>query len=251
MGKPFDTLLRALPFQWGWLERLMGWVVHKAAVGDPTRYGLPRPDSGIFDRHPVINSELLRRIRLGEIGVQREIARHEGRTVTFVDGASSDYDLIFWATGYRILYPMLWPEDDLLDWQDDLPLIWLQLAAPKARGLFIAGLGQARTGGGPLFELGGYLTARMAAFDTKDADGVIAAVERHRSISFGKRWLGLKTVEKADTRSRSLQDHLRSGRQLSRILDDIGAPDAASRTGRSTAQSNLQLRHKAEPATAV
>ncbi|MGL4239441.1 flavin-containing monooxygenase [Tabrizicola sp.] len=251
MGKPLDILMQGLPFSALWLERLVGWVVHKAAVGDPARYGLPRPSFRIFDRHPVINSELLRRIKLGEVGVRPEIGSYDGRTVTFSDGTSREYDMLFWATGYRITYPMLKPEDGLLDWDGDLPVVWLQLAAPKARGLFIAGLGQARTGGGPLFELGGYLVARMMAFDARDKDGIIAAVENHPRIRLAKRWFGLKTSEKADTRSRGFYEHLRGGQQLARLLDDLGAPDRTSGKGRSTAPSNLQLgaeNLKADPA---
>lgn len=241
MGRPLDTFLKAIPFDAPWLERMFGWIVHKAAVGDPAHYGMPRPATRIFDRHPVINSELLRRVKLGRIGVRPEIARHDGTTVTFTDGTSRDYDLIFWAIGYRIAFPMLAPEDGLLDWQDGKPVMFLQLALPKARGLFIPGLGQARTGGGPLFEMGGYLTARMAAFDARNPSGVIDALTRELRGRWLARIFGVQTVAPADMRSLSLQSHLASGRQLAGLLDSIGAPDAKPRKGRSNAPSNLDL----------
>ncbi len=241
MGKPLDTFLKAIPFDAPWLERLFGWIVHKAAVGDPARYGMPKPKFRIFDRHPVINSELLRRIKLGRVGVRPEIARHDGNIVTFADGSSRAYDLIFWAIGYQMAFPMLAPEDGLLDWQDGKPVMFLQLALPKARGLFIAGLGQARTGGGPLFEMGGYLTARMAAFDARNATGVMEALSNTSDLRFAKWAFGHDPVGPADTRSLSLQNHLASGRKLNRMLDSIGAPNARSAKGRSMAKPNLEL----------
>jgi cation diffusion facilitator CzcD-associated flavoprotein CzcO len=241
MGKPLDTFLKAIPFDAPWLERLFGWIVHKVAVGDPARYGMPKPTFRIFDRHPVINSELLRRIKLGRIGVRPEIARHDGNTVTFADGTSRQYDLIFWAIGYQMAFPMLAPEDDLLDWEGGKPVMFLQTALPKARGLFIAGLGQARTGGGPLFQIGGYLTARMAAFDARGATGLIEAIAATSRMQFLEWAFGFKPVAPADTRSLSLQHHLASARELTKLLDAIGAPDAKAARGLSKARSNLDL----------
>ena len=245
MGKPFDTLMRSLPIKAEWLERLVGWVVHKAAVGDPRHYGMPKPQFRIFDQHPVINSELLRRIKLGEVGVRPEIERFDGHRVVFKDGSSREYDMVFWAIGYRIGFPLLRPEDQLLDWDGRLPVMFLQLASPKHRGLFIAGLGQARTGGGPLFELGGYLTARMATFDARQGQSVTAAIAAHPEIRFAQRWLGLKLVDKADMRSRSLQEHTKAGAGLARVLDAIGASDAPRRVGVSQAISTLDLEARA------
>lgn len=241
MGRPLDTFLKAIPFDAPWLERLFGWIVHKTAVGDPAFYGLPKPTVRIFDRHPVINSELLRRIKLGRIGVRPEIVRHEGTTVTFADGSTREYDMIFWAIGYQMAFPMLAREDDLLDWQDGKPVMFMQLGLPKARGIFIAGLGQARTGGGPLFEMGGYLVARMAAFDARNPKGVMEAISDTSQIKFGKWAFGYDTIAPADTRSLSLQHHLASGSKLSGLLDTIGAPNVRSHTGRSHARPNLDL----------
>lgn len=241
MGRPLDTFLRAIPFDAPWLERLFGWIVHKAAVGDPARYGLPRPTFRVFDRHPVINSELLRRIKLGRIGVRPEIAHHDGNTVTFADGTSRDYDLIFWAIGYQMAFPMLAPEDGLLEWKEGKPVMYLQLALLRARGLFIAGLGQARTGGGPLFEMGGYLVARMAAYDARNPQGVMEAISATARMRFARWAFGQDPVAPADTRSLSLQHHVASGRLLNGLLDTIGAPDARPGTGRSKARTNLEL----------
>ncbi|ATQ43895.1 flavin-containing monooxygenase [Caulobacter mirabilis] len=238
-GRPLDTLLQAFPLGGEWMDRAVAWVVNTLAVGDPVRWGLPRPTHGILDSHPVINTELLRRIRLGEIGVRPEIARFDGGSVVFADGSRKSYDLIFWAIGYRITLPMLREADGLIDWRDDLPLLFLMMMSPKRRGLFIAGLGQARTGGGPLFQDAGYMSARMAAFDARDRDGVMSRLAAHHAIRFAQRWRGLRLVEKADTKSRSLREHRSALIGLGRLLDSIGAPDAPSRRGVSNARSDL------------
>ncbi len=240
-GRPLDTLLRASPIHGDWIDKIIARAVNLAAVGDLRRWGLPRPRYGILDRHPVINTELLRRVRLGEIGVRPEIVRFAGGTVIFADGMRHAYDLIVWAIGYQVTIPMLWPEDQLLEWEDGLPVLFLMMMSPKRRGLFIAGLGQARTGGGPLFQDAGYLSARMAALDARDPESVMAKLRNHATLQFAQRWTGLRMVEKADTKSRGLHEHQAALRSLASILDDIRAPDVASRKGLSNARSDLEI----------
>lgn len=240
-GRPIDMLLRASPIRGDWVDRIVARVINTAAVGDLRRWGLPRPTHGILDSHPVINTELLRRIRLGEIGVRPEIARFDGRSVVFADGSMHAYDLIFWAIGYRIAVPMLRSEDRLLDWENGLPVLFLMMMSPKRRGLFISGLGQARTGGGPLFQEAGYLSARMAAFDARDSEGVMAKLSKHAALRFAQRWRGLRLVEKADTKSRSLHEHQSALRSLASILDDVRAPDARSRKGSSNVRPDIEV----------
>lgn len=240
-GRPIDTLLQASPIRGDWIDKIIARVINATVVGDLRRWGMPRPTQGILDTHPVINTELLRRIRLGEIGVRPEIASFDGNSVTFADGSRRAYDLILWAIGYRITLPMLWEEDRLIDWEDGLPVLFLMMMSPKRRGLFISGLGQARTGGGPLFESAGYLSARMAAFEARDAEGVMATLRKHGALRFAQRWQGLRMVEKADTKSRSLHEHQSALRGLAAILDDIRAPDAASRTGSCEVRPDLEV----------
>lgn len=115
----------------------------------------------------------------------------------------------------------------------DLPIVHTQLIAPKVRGLFVNGLGQARTGGGPLFQDGAYAVARMAAFEARSALPITQAIDASPEIRFARRYLGYRSVGPADTRSYSLARQQRGLRHLSRILDRIGAPDAPSHRGRA------------------
>lgn len=104
---------------------------------------------------------------------------------------------------------------------------------PNARGLFVNGLGQARTGGGPLFQAAGYAIARMAAFEASSPVPLADAIDRTPQIRCARRCLGYLSMATADTRSYSLARRQRALRQLTRILDRIDAPDAPSRRARA------------------
>lgn len=232
-GIPAAELMQSFPLKADWLDRLTARIVHALASGDPRHYGLPRPSFRILDRHPVINTELLGLIRHGRITPRPGIARLDGNDVLFVDGASAAYDLIVYAVGYKISLPMLDPADGLVDFDSDLPIVHTQMIAPKVRGLFINGLGQARTGGGPLFQDGAYAVARMATFEARSPLPITQAIDCSPEIRFARRHLGYRSLAPADTRSYSLARQQRGLRQLARILDRIGAPDAPSRRGRA------------------
>ena len=111
-------------------------------VGPVTRYGLPRPDHAVFETHPVINSELLYRIRHGKIHPRPDVARFEGSRVVFVDGRAEEYDAVIAATGYRISFPFLDPEivaTFLPPGRGEVRL-YLHIFHPHFRNLFFIGL---------------------------------------------------------------------------------------------------------------
>jgi NADPH-dependent 2,4-dienoyl-CoA reductase/sulfur reductase-like enzyme len=236
LGMPIAELGRRLPFSGEWSDRLIARVVHRCAVGDLTHYGMPRPTFRILDKHPTVNGELPALIRHGRIRPRPDVKRLDGRRVHFADGTIGEYDLLVYAVGYRVSLPMLKPGDDLLSWEDGLPVLHSQLIAPKVRGLFIMGLGQARTGGGPLFQESGYLVARMAAHEARGGLAITDAIDRDNMIRFARAFLGYRSVDKADMRSRGIVHVTRSLRHLRSILDRIGCPDAPSRVGTTVEQ---------------
>jgi cation diffusion facilitator CzcD-associated flavoprotein CzcO len=139
-GQPPDVINARL----AWLPRAlrvkMNYLTWKLVTGGNEQYGLQAPEVDILDQHPVINSDLLTRIRHGDIQPRRDIQRYEGKTVVFVDGKREDYDVIIPATGYIISFPFF--DKSLIDFSEgDVPL-YLRVFHPDFRSLFFIGLVQ-------------------------------------------------------------------------------------------------------------
>lgn len=141
-GTPLDELtpewMTRLPFR---LQRFLLSLAVRRVQGDPTDYGLPRPDHRIGEAHPTISSELLPAIGHGRIAVKPSIARLEGDSVRFEDGSVERVDRIVYCTGYRISFPFL--ERELLDPSADNRVdLYRQVVHPDLPGLYFIGLVQ-------------------------------------------------------------------------------------------------------------
>ncbi|MGB2201309.1 MAG: NAD(P)/FAD-dependent oxidoreductase, partial [Pseudooceanicola atlanticus] len=110
-------------------------------VGDPQKYGFPKPDYKLYESHPVVNSLVLYHVGHGDIAIRPDIDRFEGKTVHFKDGTSRDYDLILAATGYKLDYPFI--DNTLLNWQGDAPHLYLNCMHPGRDDLFVLGMVEA------------------------------------------------------------------------------------------------------------
>jgi len=91
--------------------------------GDPTRYGLPKPDHRLFETHPILNSEILHFLSHGDLSIARDVAAFDGLTVRFVDGTSEDFDIVVCATGYKTSVPYL--DRSHFVWHHDRPQLYL------------------------------------------------------------------------------------------------------------------------------
>lgn len=139
-GKPADTLggMIKLPM---WLKRRVDGMILKWFVGDPQKYGFPAPDYALYESHPIVNSLVLFHAGHGDLKVQPDIARLDGKTVHFVDGTSGEYDMILTATGYVLDYPFI--QKDLLNWQGAAPHLYLNCMHPDRDDLFVMGMVEA------------------------------------------------------------------------------------------------------------
>ncbi len=139
-GKPADTVGGAIKLPM-WLKRpidkwLLSWF-----VGDPQRYGFPKPDYKLYESHPIVNSLILFHAGHGDIHVRADVARFEGKTAHFKDGSQADYDMVLCATGYKLHYPFL--DKDLLNWQDNAPHLYLNCMHPTRDDIFVLGMVEA------------------------------------------------------------------------------------------------------------
>jgi hypothetical protein len=139
-GRPADTLGGAVPLP-KWLKRHVDGLILKWFVGNPQKYGFPKPDYALYESHPVVNSLVLFHAGHGDLKVRPDIARLEGSTVHFTDETQADYDMILTATGYLLHYPFI--ARDLLNWQGAAPHLYLNCMHPARDDLFVLGMVEA------------------------------------------------------------------------------------------------------------
>ncbi|MEY8839375.1 flavin-containing monooxygenase [Cribrihabitans sp. XS_ASV171] len=136
-GKPADTLGGAIRLPM-WLKRRIDSLILRWFVGDPQKYGFPKPDYQLYESHPVVNSLVLYHAGHGDIRIRPDIERFEDKTVHFRDGSQAEYDMILTATGYKLHYPFI--DRALLNWQGDAPHLYLNAMHPERDDLFVLGM---------------------------------------------------------------------------------------------------------------
>ncbi len=139
-GKPADTLGGAIKLPMA-LKRLIDGMILKWFVGDPQKYGFPKPDYKLYESHPVVNSLVLYHAGHGDLTIRPDIERFDGNRVQFKDGTSAEYDLVLAATGYKLDYPFI--EYELLNWGRDAPHLYLNCMHPERDDLFVLGMVEA------------------------------------------------------------------------------------------------------------
>jgi dimethylaniline monooxygenase (N-oxide forming) len=138
-GKPIDEIansvtgLAPIPV----MRAVMGRQL-KVAVGDPTDYGLPKPDHRLLEAHPTVSSEFLPRLGHGDITPKPNIERFTGgRAVRFVDGSEEEVDLVVYCTGYKITFPFFRP--DVLSAPDNKLPLYRRVVSVERPGLYFIG----------------------------------------------------------------------------------------------------------------
>lgn len=139
-GRPADTLGGAVNLPM-WLKRKVDGLLLRWFVGRPEKYGFPKPDYKLYESHPVVNSLVLYHAGHGDLTVQPDIARLEGKIVHFTDGTQRAYDMILAATGYKLHYPFI--DRALLNWQGEAPHLYLNAMHPERDDLFVLGMVEA------------------------------------------------------------------------------------------------------------
>ncbi|NOR30903.1 MAG: SidA/IucD/PvdA family monooxygenase [Sulfitobacter sp.] len=139
-GKPADTMGGAIKLPMA-LKRIVDGAILKWFVGDPQKYGFPKPDYKLYESHPVVNSLVLYHAGHGDITIRPDIDRFDGKTVHFKDGSSAEYDMILAATGYKLDYPFV--DNAHLNWQGDAPHLYLNCMHPERDDIFVLGMVEA------------------------------------------------------------------------------------------------------------
>ena len=179
-GKPVDQLFTTALLPWSIRQRI-GEALHKLAVGEMERYGLPKPDHRIGEAHPTISGRILDRLGHGAITPKPVITRLAGDRVEFSDGTSEEADVIVWCTGYRVTFPFF-DTSFVSAENNDLPLFF-RVFHPTYRQLAFIGLLQPLGAIMPIAEAHGkwlakHLCGEYALPDAREMDQTIEADRR-------------------------------------------------------------------------
>lgn len=139
-GKPADTLggLVKLP---PWAKQKVDSLLLKMFTLPPEQYGFPKPDHKLYESHPIVNSLILHHLGHGDIDIRPDIERFDGKKVAFADGTTEEFDLILYATGYKLFYPFV--DTKFLNWQGAAPNLYMNSFHPQLNNLFIMGMVEA------------------------------------------------------------------------------------------------------------
>ncbi len=118
---------------------LVRWLAF-LAVGDQTRFGVPRPQHAIWREHATLSQELLPYCGHGWIRMKPNVRELRGDQVAFDDGSNERIDAIILATGYRTSFPFL--DRALFEVTDGVPALYRRMTPPQLRGLYFVGLVQ-------------------------------------------------------------------------------------------------------------
>jgi dimethylaniline monooxygenase (N-oxide forming) len=108
LSMPFDMLANPLtsklPLS---VQRLTLKLVLWLARGKQEDFGVPKPKRKLLSEHPTVSQDLLHLSGRGAIKFKPNIQEFQGKTVIFEDGSSQDFDIVIFATGYKISFPFL------------------------------------------------------------------------------------------------------------------------------------------------
>jgi hypothetical protein len=136
-GKPADVFAHDGPKLPKWLELWIFSWLHQLVVGDTSALGMPRPDHRVLESHPLVNDQLLHHLRHGDVSLQPDIERFDGKLVRFKGGSSLEVDEILAATGYQMSIPYLAEAE--LEWQGRRISHFLSVFSRKHPSLFTLG----------------------------------------------------------------------------------------------------------------
>ncbi|HQY63569.1 MAG TPA: NAD(P)-binding domain-containing protein [Polyangiaceae bacterium] len=163
------------------LRLLLGGAALRAAVGDVTRYGLPKPDHALGEAHPTISSRILDRLAHGAVTPKPNLERLDGGEVVFVDGSRERVDAVIYATGYKVTFPFF--DESFVSAKDNELPLYKRVFHPEHEGLAFAGLLQPLGAIMPLAEAQGLWLAEVlaGACALPDRRAMDAAIARERA----------------------------------------------------------------------
>jgi hypothetical protein len=148
MGKPADVFAHGGPQLPTRIAQPVLAGLLRILVGDPSQFGLPKPDHKLFETHPIVNTQVLHYLAHGDLVARPDIERLEGDRVRFVGGREEAYDTIVYATGYAVTMPFI--DRETFSWVGTRPDLFLSAFDRRRDNLFVLGLLESDGGGYPM-----------------------------------------------------------------------------------------------------
>ncbi len=157
-------------------------------TGDPTRYGLPKPDHRFGQAHPTVSGRILDRIIHGSITPRPNIAALGPDWVRFADGTQVHADVVIYCTGYRITFPFF--HEGFLAAPDNRIELFRRVFLPGNASLAFAGLLQPLGAIMPLAEAqGSWLADYLRGVYHLPSPQAMAAEVRRETARMRKRYV--------------------------------------------------------------
>ena len=137
---PFDSLasslISKLPLS---IQRLFLSTALRLARGKQEDFGVPKPKRPLLSEHPTLSQDLLNLSGRGLVKFKPNIQEFKGKTVVFEDGTEQDFDMIIYATGYKVTFPFLKNQSFDVSETNDFRL-YKKVVHPDFQGLFFLAL---------------------------------------------------------------------------------------------------------------
>ena len=136
-GRPTDQIRNDPRIPFKVRQKVMRRLV-LMSTGDPTRYGLPKPDHDFGEAHPTVSGRILDRIQHGTITPKPNIARLDRGDVEFADGTRVHADVVVYCTGYKITFPFF--DEGFISAPDNHIELYRRVFHPDIDDVFFIGL---------------------------------------------------------------------------------------------------------------
>jgi thioredoxin reductase len=163
MGKPLASI--SVPPIPDWVRERLIKMMLKLTIGSHKEYGLPKPESKVFDRHPTVNTETLMHVKHGRTIIKGAVKKFLGTQVAFEDGSIEDIDTIVYATGFKTDYPFI--PKELCRVEKAHVKVYGFSMYDNYKGLYLVGWMQPRGGVGSLIAPYADLLARFVKLQEK------------------------------------------------------------------------------------
>lgn len=165
---PFDNLANPLTAKLPlWLQRMLLNTTLWLARGKQEDYGVPKPNRPVLSEHPTLSQDLLNLSGRGLIKFKPNIKEFKGKTVVFEDRTEQSFDMIIYATGYKVTFPFLkhYAEFDVEETNDIR--LYKKVIHPDYKNLFFLALIQPLGAIMPLAEIQAKWVAKIIKGESK------------------------------------------------------------------------------------